>query len=67
MTTPLTEGAPAVLKSCKIYHTEEGMKMIPTKKMIREALENAKSTETAKSCCVVLNSVVCYHRAVRLD
>lgn len=49
---PLTKNAPVVLKSCKIYRTEEGMKMIPTKKMIKEALENAGSTErTTKSCC----------------
>lgn len=49
---PLTEDAPVVLKSCKIYRTEEGMKMIPTKKMIREALENAKSDDKiTKSCC----------------
>lgn len=49
---PLTQDAPVVLKSCKIYRTEEGMKMIPTKKMIREALKSTNLTkETAKSCC----------------
>ena len=49
---PLTKNAPVVLKSCKIYRTEEGMKMIPTKKMIREALDSAKSDDKiAKSCC----------------
>lgn len=50
---PLTKDAPVVLKSCKIYRTEEGMKMIPTKKMVREALESAGSTGGAiKSCCI---------------
>jgi len=49
---PLTEKAPVVLKSCKIYRTEEGMKMIPTKKMFKEALKSADSTgEAVKSCC----------------
>lgn len=49
---PLTENAPVVLKSCKIYRTEEGMKMIPTKKMIKEVLENYRSQEQQiKSCC----------------
>lgn len=49
---PLTKDAPVVLKSCKIYRTEEGMKMIPTKKMIKDALKNASPTkEAAKSCC----------------
>lgn len=49
---PLTKDAPVVLKSCKIYRTEEGMKMIPTKKMIKDALESAGSTgKIAKSCC----------------
>lgn len=48
---PLTENAPVVLKSCKIYRTEDGMKMIPTKKMIQEALEKAKSDNVVKSCC----------------
>lgn len=49
---PLTKDAPVVLKSCKIYRTEEGMKMIPTKKMVMEALKSAESAErTTKSCC----------------
>ena len=49
---PLTENAPVVLKSCKIYRTEEGMKMIPTKKMILEALENLQvQKKSIKSCC----------------
>jgi len=49
---PLTEDAPIVLKSCKIYRTEDGMKMIPTKKMIRDALKSTSSTpKTVKSCC----------------
>lgn len=51
---PLTKVAPVVLKSCKIYRTEEGMKMIPTKKMIREAIEKASlivQGQSLKSCC----------------
>jgi len=49
---PLTKDAPTVLKSCKIYRTEEGMKMIPTEKMIRGALENLQVQEKSiKSCC----------------
>lgn len=39
---PLAKDAPVVLKSCKIYRTEEGMNMIPTKKMIKGALENTQ-------------------------
>lgn len=50
---PLTEGAPVVLKSCKIYRTEEGMKMIPTKKMVREVIQEAQQSRqsTTASCC----------------
>ena len=49
---PLTKNAPVVLKSCKIYRTEKGMKMIPTKKMIREALENLQTQkQPIKGCC----------------
>lgn len=49
---PLTEEAPVVLRSCKIYRTEEGMKMIPTKNMIREALDNRRNQQQSiESCC----------------
>lgn len=48
---PLTKNAPVVLKSCKIYRTEEGMKMIPTKKMIKEVLEKFQQPDSTISCC----------------
>lgn len=50
---PLTKDAPVVLKSCKIYRTEEGMKMIPTKKMIQEVLRAKEQppVTSRKSCC----------------
>jgi len=50
---PLTENAPVVLRSCKIYRTEEGMKMMPTKKMVIEALLEArnKNKSVAENCC----------------
>ena len=49
---PLTENAPVVLRSCKIYRTEEGMKMMPTKKMITAALlEVRNKNKSAANCC----------------
>lgn len=50
---PLTKDAPIVLKSCKIYRTEEGMKMMPTKKMIIEAILEArnKNKSATADCC----------------
>lgn len=47
---PLTQDAPVVLKSCKIYRTEEGMKMMPTKKMIAEALSGAENKNNSRTC-----------------
>lgn len=47
---PLTEDAPVVLKSCKIYRTEEGMKMIPTKRMIIKALSDAENKNNSQTC-----------------
>ncbi|MBI2613354.1 MAG: thioredoxin family protein [Candidatus Levybacteria bacterium] len=49
----LAKDAPVVLRSCKIYRTEEGMKMMPTKKMVIEALLETrnKNKSVVKDCC----------------
>lgn len=50
---PLAKDAPVVLKSCKIYRTEEGMKMMPTKRMIVDAISDAenKNKSVTVDCC----------------
>lgn len=49
---PLAKDAPVVLKSCKIYRTEEGMKMIPTKNMVQEAIEKViTQKQPPRGCC----------------
>lgn len=50
---PLAKDAPVVLKSCKIYRTEEGMKMMPIKRMIVEAILEArnKNKSATAECC----------------
>lgn len=50
---PLAKDAPIVIKSCKIYRTEEGMKMMPTKRMVVEAILKAgsKHKSVTADCC----------------
>lgn len=50
---PLVKDAPIVIKSCKIYRTEEGMKMMPTKSMVVDAILEARNKNNSldAGCC----------------